>query len=409
MSDTTATRTAARIAEGVALAAGVAVWLGGAWLLARTSVPHLHLGGLDARRYFPAHLLARTARYTRGADALWLGQKVATLAAFAVLAWVMPKRVRGIGLGRVGTSVIVAMVLLVTLWFVSLPFGLASLWWDHHYGLGPFHVGPWLALQWSTLGPEAVSVLIAVVLLVMFAGRLRRLWWLPSGAAIVGIAALFAFTGGWIASLGTSPLRDATLSADVTRLERVEHVRGTPVRVQKVSDVTDQVNAFTVGFGPSTHVVLWNTLLDGRLTRRQVDVVIAHELGHVRSRHIVKAIGWSALVVLPTLFIVALVTRRRGGLANPETLPLAFLALAVLALLTAPVQNYVSRSYEAEADWRALNATHDPKAARGLFEQFARTSFEQPDPPSWDSLWLENHPTLMQRIAMTKAWAARNR
>jgi STE24 endopeptidase len=179
--------------------------------------------------------------------------------------------------------------------------------------------------------------------------------------------------------------------------------------VQKVSDVTDQVNAFTVGFGPSTHVVLWNTLLDGRLTRRQVDVVIAHELGHVRSRHIVKAIGWSALVVLPTLFIVALVTRRRGGLANPETLPLAFLALAVLALLTAPVQNYVSRSYEAEADWRALNATHDPKAARGLFEQFARTSFEQPDPPSWDYLWLENHPTLMQRIAMTRAWAARNR
>jgi STE24 endopeptidase len=390
------------------VAAGVAVWLAGAWLLARTSVPHLQLAGLDAHRYFPAHLLARTARYTRGADALWLGEKVATLAAFAVLAWVLPKRVRGIGLGRVGTSVIIAMVLLVTLWFVALPFGLASLWWDHHYGLGPFHVGPWLALQWSTLGPEAVSVLVAVILLVAFAGRLRRLWWLPSGAAIVGIAALFAFTGGWIASLGTQPLRDTTLRADVKRIERVEHVRGTPVRVQKVSDVTDQVNAFTVGFGPSTHVVLWDTLLDGRLTRRQVDVVIAHELGHVRSRHIIKAIGWSALVVLPTLFIVALVTRRRGGLANPETLPLAFLTLAVLALLTAPVQNYVSRSYEAEADWRALNATHDPKAARGLFEQFARTSFEQPDPPSWDYLWLENHPTLMQRIAMTRAWAARN-
>lgn len=372
-------------------------------------MPRLHLGGLDARRYFPAHLLARTARYTRGADGIWLGQKIATLAAFAVLAWVMPKRVRGIGLGRVGTSVVVAMVLLVTLWFVSLPFGLASLWWDHHYGLGPFHVGPWLALQWSTLGPEAVSVLVAVLLLVMFAGRLRRLWWLPSGAAIVGIVALFAFTGGWIASLGTTPLHDTTLRADVSRLERVEHVRGTPVRVQKVSDVTDQVNAFTVGFGPSTHVVLWNTLFDGRLTRRQVDVVIAHELGHVRSRHIVKAIGWAALVVLPTLFFVALVTRRRGGLANPETLPLAFLALAVLALLTAPVQNYVSRSYEAEADWRALNATRDPKAAQGLFEQFARTSFEQPDPPAWDFIWLENHPTLMQRIAMTRAWAARNR
>jgi len=73
-----------------------------------------------------------------------------------------------------------------------------------------------------------------------------------------------------------------------------------------------------------------------------------------------------------------------------------------------PVQNYVSRRYEAEADWRALNATHDPKAARGAFEQFATTSLEQPNPPSWDYVLLENHPTLMQRIAMTRAWGARH-
>ena len=68
----------------------------------------------------------------------------------------------------------------------------------------------------------------------------------------------------------------------------------------------DQANAFTAGFGPSTHVVLWDTLLDGRFTRGEEDVVIAHELGHVRSRHILKAIGWSALVVLPTLWLLAL-------------------------------------------------------------------------------------------------------
>jgi STE24 endopeptidase len=409
MSETTATRTAARIAEGVVLAAGVAAWAVGAWLLTRTSVPRLHLGGLEQHGLFPPRLLARTARYTRGSDVLWLAQKIATLAAFAVLAWVLPKRVRGIGLGRVGTSVIVALVLLVTLWFVQLPFALADLWWQHRYGLGPFHVGGWLAQQWSTLGAEAGAVLVGVIVLVAFAGRFRRLWWIASGAAIVAIAALFAFTGGWLAAVGTHPLHDATLRADVAHLERVENVSGTPVSVQKVSDTTNQVNAFSVGIGPSAHVVLWDTLLDGRLSRAEVDVVVAHELGHVRSRHVAKAIGWSALVVLPTLLIVALVTRRRGGLRNPESLPLAFLTLAVLALLTAPVQNYVSRRYEAEADWRALNATHDPAAARGLFEQFARTSLEQPDPPSWDYVWLENHPTLMQRIAMTRAWAARNR
>ena len=76
------------------------------------------------------------------------------------------------------------------------------------------------------------------------------------------------------------------------------------MRVQNVSSWTDQANAFTVGFGPSTHVVLWDTLLDGRFSRGEVDVVIAHELGHVRSRHVLKAIGWTALIVLPTLWLL---------------------------------------------------------------------------------------------------------
>ena len=385
------------------------MWIGCAWLLARTSVPRLHLSGLDQRQFFSPHLLARTARYTRGADAIWLAGEVATLVALVIVARVLPKSVPGIGLGRVGTSVIVAMVLLVTLWFVQLPFGIAALWWDHHYGLSKLDVAGWIGMQWGTLVGEALSVLLGVVLLVAFAGRFRRMWWLFSGASIVAIAALFAFTGGYLAAAGTHPVRNPALRADIKRLEAVEHVRGTAVRVQKVSNTTSQVNAFTTGIGPSTRVVLWDTLFDGRLSRAEVRVVVAHELGHVESRHIPKAIGWSALVVLPTLFVVALVTRRRGGLANPQSLPLAFLTLAVLALLTAPVQNYVSRRYEAEADWRALNATRDPAAARGLFQQFAKTSLEQPNPPTWDYVLLENHPTLMQRIAMVQAWAARNR
>ena len=84
------------------------------------------------------------------------------------------------------------------------------------------------------------------------------------------------------------------------------------------------------------------------------------------------------------------------------------LILALLALVTAPLQNAVSRRYEAEADWRALNATRDPASARQLFRGFERTSLEQPSPSLGDYLWLENHPTLMQRIAMTERWRERN-
>ena len=392
--------------RGGTVAVGALVWLVAAWLLLRTSTPKLDLSGLDQHRYFTAHQLHRSQSYAHGEQALWLAGTAAAIVALLVLVRRLPRTIRAIELGRIGSAIVGGMVLLVTLWFVQLPFSLADLWWQHHWGLGPFDVLAWLDAQWSVLAPEAVSALATIVLLVGLGGRFRH-WWRLAAPIVVCIAAFFAFTSGWLAKAASHPLRDATYRADAQRLARAERVPGTPVRVQTVSAWTHQANAFTAGFGPSTHVVLWDTLFDGRFTRGEVDVVIAHELGHVRSRHVPKSIGWTALVVLPTLWLLDLATRRRGGIGDPANLPYAILVLTVLALLTAPLQNAVSRRYEAEADWRALDATRDPASDTKLFRAFQRTSLEQPSPALWDYLWLENHPTLMQRIAMAERWRAR--
>jgi STE24 endopeptidase len=399
--------TAMRIRKAATLAVAAGVWCTCAWLLARTSVPSIDTSGLDPRSYFSQRSLDRAASYTRGADVLWLLSTAATLVALVVLAWRLPAKVRSIGLGRIGSAVIVGMVLIVGLWFVALPFSLADLWWQHHWGLGPFDILAWLSGQWAQLGPAAVSALATIVLLVGLAGRFRR-WWLVATPIVVVIAAFFAFVSGWLLAASSHPLRNQQLAADARRMERIEHVTGTPIRVQDVASWTDQANAYTVGFGPSAHVILWNTLLDERFTRGEQVAVIAHELGHVRSRHIIKGIGWTALVVLPTLWILALATRRRGGVGDPANLPYVILVLSVIGLLTAPVQNVVSRRYEAEADWRSLNATRDPASTRKLFQTFERTSLDNPSPPTWDYLWLETHPTLAQRIAMVEQWRKRN-
>ena len=396
-----------RIRKAATLAVAAGVWCICAWLLARTSVPSLDTSGLDPHRYFAQRSLDRAASYTRGAEVLWLLSTAATLAALVVLARLLPARVRSIGLGRIGSAVIVGMVLIVGLWFVALPFSLADLWWQHHWGLGPFDILAWLSGQWAMLGPAAVSALATIVLLVGLAGRFRR-WWLVATPVVVVIAAFFVFVSGWLLASSAHPLRNQQLAADARRMERIEHVTGTPVSVQEVSTWTDQANAFTAGFGPSAHVILWDTLLDDRFTRGEQVAVIAHELGHVRSRHIIKGIGWTALVVLPTLWILALATRRRGGVGDPANLPYVILVLTVIGLLTAPFQNVVSRRYEAEADWRSLNATRDPASTRKLFQTFERTSLENPSPPTWDYLWLETHPTLAQRLAMVEQWRKKN-
>jgi Zn-dependent protease with chaperone function len=376
-------------------------WVVAAVYLWRTTVPSLDLGGFDEHAFFSARELARAHDYEAGSRALWAASNIATIAALVVLVRVLPRSVRSIGLGRIGTAVIVGMVVLTTLFMVTLPFGIAALWWQHHWGLGPFDVFSWLVEQRFTLGSSAVFAMATIVVLVALAARFRRNWWIPGAAAFVALAALLTFTSGWLATVGTHPIRSEALQADVDHLKLTEGVNP-PVRVQKVSDWTSQANAFATGFGPSTRVVLWDTLLDGRFSDGEVNVVVAHELAHVKSNHVPKSLAWFVLFAFPALFVVAEVTRRRGGLRDPANLPLAVLTITVVSLLAAPLQNAVSRRYEAEADWRALLATNDPQSMTRLFEGFQETSLQDPNPPSWAYLWLETHPTLMQRIAMAK-------
>ncbi len=366
-------------------------------------MPSLKLGGLDVHNYFSPQLLARTRDYSEGERVLWLLATIATLVTLAILVWRLPRSARGLGLGRVGTAIVLGMVAVAALWFVQLPFSIAGLWWQHHYGLGPFDPGSWLAGQWSQLIAQAVFALAGISLVVALAVRFPRFWWLPGAGTFVALAALLTFVSGWLGAIGAHPLQRADLRADVARIERAEHVHP-PVRRLKVSSWTNEPNAFTAGFGPSTHVVVWDTMLDGRFSRGEIDVVIAHELGHARSRHTLKEVGWYALFAFPTALLVAAVTRRRGGLRNPANLPLALLVVTVFGLATTPFKNAVSRRYEAEADWRALNATHDPADARRLFRAFVPTTLDQPDPPGWDYAWLETHPTDAQRIAMVNAY-----
>ena len=147
-----------------------------------------------------------------------------------------------------------------------------------------------------------------------------------------------------------------------------------------MSGTTSQANAYAVGFGPSRKVVLWSTMVDGRFSDAEVRVVLAHEIGHHSSTTSRRALAWFALFALPGAWILMRVTRRRGGMGEAAAVPLALLVVAVIQLALAPAQSWISRRMEAEADWKALQTTRDPAAARGLFVGFAETVARRPGP-----------------------------
>src|SRR5262249_17395232 len=117
-----------------------------------------------------------------------------------------------------------------------------------------------------------------------------------------------------------------------------------------------------------------------------------------------RGVAWFALFLIPATALIAFFTRKRGGLARPEAVPVALLVLVVLQLLATPFFNVVSRRIEAAADWAALNAAHEPATDRPVQRRLATPSLSDPEPPGWTVALFGTHPTTMQRIAMAYAW-----
>ena len=398
--------TATRLAKSATVFLCAGAWVVAGWFLWQTTVPtSLRLPHVDPRRYWSDSVLHRAASFDGFLRWDWVLATVAQLAALVVLVRLGPRLARAWEVGRVGKGVMVGTVATLVTWAVSLPFGLAALWEGRRYGIDRQDYLGWLFAQWPALLGQVVGLTIGLTILLLLAGRFPRWWWAFAGVFFVGVAVLLAFVLPYVMTIGTRPPHHTRLAAQIRQIERRERVGGTPIRIETVSDTTEDINSEAIGIGPSARVVIWDTALSGRLTPGEIRVIAGHEFGHVARRHIWKGLAWYALITIPGFFVLFFLTRLRGGMARPEVVPFALLVITVFHLAVTPFSNAVSRRYEAEADWRALQATHDPSSAVGLFRKFGSLDLVQPAPPAWSYVWIDDHPTLAQRVAMARAWA----
>jgi STE24 endopeptidase len=384
-----------------------AAWVVGALLLWPTEVPDgLRLTDPDPRGLFTAAELEEARDYERFVRINTLLSLVVLVIVLVLYAARGERFTRESAAGRIGTGMLLAMLGFAFVWLAQLPFGLAGLWWDRRHDISEVGYVDWALSSFFGLGGVFVFVCVAVLVVMALAAPLRDRWWIAGAPVFVALGLLFAFVSPFLLP-DLRSLRDDRLEAEARRIARVQDVSSIPVKVEDVDEFTEAPNAEAAGLGPTRRVILWNTLLQKPFSRKEVRFVIAHELAHHSRDHIWKGFGWYALFAVPSAFVVAAVTRRRGGMYEPRAVPLALVVVVLLQIGVTPLQNVVSRRMEAEADWVALETTRDPGSARRAFTQLAEKSLTDPKPPTWSYVLLEGHPTMTERIAMADAWRRR--
>ena len=389
----------------VVLAGG---WIFAAHALWQTSVPsNLKLPHVDMKSLVSSSELHRAQHFSFVLDLFGIAGLVLPLVVLALYAKWGHRFIGESAAGPIGTGMLLAMLGLAILWMATLPSSIGELWWLRRYGIEKTGYADMVIGTWGGLGSEFLFICLTILIVMGFARLMGDHWWLAGAPVFIGLALLFTFVQPYMS--GLKPVNDhqALVQAEKS-LAKKEGVGNIPLKVENVGTQTTAPNAEAMGIGPSRRIAIWDTMLDGRFSEPSLEFVVAHELAHHKHKDLWKGIGWYALFAFPIAYLIARITKRRGGMAVPLAVPLFLFAWVALPTITLPLDNAFSRRLEAEADWEALQVTKDPNSGKVLFEAFVRTTNEDPSPPVWDQILFGNHPTEAQRIGMIEAWQKRN-
>ncbi|MFE0458368.1 M48 family metalloprotease [Kitasatospora sp. NPDC058965] len=299
---------------------------------------------------------------------------------------------------------------------LELPFGARVRVVRRAYGLVTQGWGGWAVDRLRSLLLGLALALPTALGVYALTGWSTRWWWVPAALGAAALTVLFSFLFPLVVEPLFNRFGPMPAGEQRTALLALAERDGVAVRDVLVADAsrrTTALNAYVSGFGATRRIVAYDTLL-ATAAPREVELVVAHELGHVKHRDVplgtaLGAVG--AAVAVAVLAAVAgwqplLAAAGATDLADPRSLPLLAACAAVLGALTGPVQAAVSRRVEARADRHALELTGDPDQFVAMQRRLALTNVADVDPPRVLELLFATHPSTARRIAAARQWAA---
>src|SRR5439155_23964293 len=105
------------------------------------------------------------------------------------------------------------------------------------------------------------------------------------------------------------PLPEGSLRDRLLALAKRTDFRAQSIQVMDGSKRSRHSNAFLTGFGRFRKIALFDTLIQ-QLSERELEAVLAHEIGHYKKKHVVKILFWSAGSLFLGFYAIALLAKQ---------------------------------------------------------------------------------------------------
>ncbi len=285
----------------------------------------------------------------------------------------------------------------------------------HRFQLSHQSLTSWLADQGKALALGLIFEVAAVEVLYVLLAVQPNTWWLWAAGAMLLVSVVLANLAPVLILplfYKLAPLQDEELSQRLLALAARANTRVRGVFTMNMSQKTSAANAALMGLGNTRRIVLGDTLL-GVYTPDEIEVVLAHELGHHVHRDIWKLIVTQTVLTLGGLYLVNLglhwaveSVHLYPALTDVAAMPLVGIALGLFGLVTMPIANGLSRVIERQADEYALQSTQKTDAFINAMTRLANQNLSELDPGPVIEFLLYDHPAVSKRIQHAERFKA---
>ena len=282
---------------------------------------------------------------------------------------------------------------------------------EHRFGQSTQGFWAW---AWDELKGKLVGFVIGAALLEAVYWLLRRYpesWWIIAAVMFIGFAVVMANLAPVLLMpifYKFVPLRDEELKGRLVRLCESANTAVRGVYEMDLSRKTRAANAALVGLGATRRIVLGDTLLEN-YDADEVEVVLAHEIGHHVNRDMWRGLAFQSAVSALAFYAAYEAMRFFSGafgLRGPADIagfPLLMLTIAGVSLLFLPTANAFSRSLERRADSFALKLTSNPRSFVSAMAKLGNQNLAEFEPNPLVEFILFSHPSIGKRIRMARA------
>ncbi len=259
----------------------------------------------------------------------------------------------------------------------------------------------------STLLTLILGAPIAAAILWIMA-RLGSHWWIYTFVFLTSVQLLLIFIyPTFIAPFFNkfTPLEEGEVKNKILDLLTRCGFKSSGLFVMDASKRSGHGNAYFTGFGKNKRIVFFDTLIKS-LDSEEVEAVLAHELGHMKKKHVligmIKSFIFSfiGLAVLGYLKNNVYFFNGHGvqTITDYMALTLFSMVAGVYTFLLTPVSAYTSRKHEYEADQFAAQNAQATKLISALVKMYKDNASTLTPDPLFSKFYF-SHPPAAERVA----------